>query len=47
MKLGVLLRENATAERSLAVEPSILSGENVLVKKFQSCWKRSIFKISS
>jgi len=34
MKLGVLLRENATAERSLAFEPSVLFGENFLVKNF-------------
>jgi len=47
MKLEALLRENATAERSLAFGPRILFGENFIVKKFQSGWERSIFKISS
>ena len=41
------MRENGTAERSLAFEPSFLFGDNFLVKKFQSGWERSIFKISS
>ena len=43
VKLGVLLRKNATVERSLAFGPSVLFGENFLVKKFQSGWERSIF----